>query len=86
MDFLVYCAALFAIYYVLNHSEILAKVRAALAPAVPPWIRKLFSCSFCLSFWLTFGVWAITPTGFGIILAAPVVVMFLSLVYDKLSK
>ena len=82
---LLYSTAVWFIFYMINHSELLQKVRAALFPALPKWLATLLACPICFCWWFTaalsFFWFGFTP----MILTAPVVTLFLDLAYLRLK-
>lgn len=56
--------ALWFVYFLINHAEVTAKVRAALFPALPTWLATLLACPLCLAFWTLCAIslfWGWTP-------------------------
>lgn len=82
---LIYSFTVWFAYYMLNHSELLQKVRVALFPALPLWLGNLLSCPLCFCWWFTSALclfwFGFTP----ILLTAPVVTLFLDLAYLRLK-
>ncbi len=80
-----YSLAIWFAFYMLNHSELLEKVRLALFPALPSWLGKVLSCPLCFCWWITAALsllwFGFTPT----LLTAPVMTLLLDLVYLRLK-
>lgn len=86
MTELVYLSlTLFFVFYMLNYSDILASLRAAVIPVLPKWISYPLSCALCFTFW-TMGALCFFWLGFvPALFAAPPAVLFLDLVYQRLK-
>lgn len=82
---LIYCFSLFFTYYLFNYAEITR------APA--SWIKGLLgaklsypiACSFCSAFWSTLALYILGWVPGFWVLVAPVIHLFIDLVYQKLS-
>lgn len=84
MDLLPYVLVIWFFFYLINYSLIFEKLRKAAMPALPQWTQTLISCAFCAGFWATvaFSLFTgFTPA----IFAAPPCMLFVDLVYRKLS-
>lgn len=82
---IIYCLCIFFVHYLINEASLFDKVRAYIYPKLPLWLQKSLNCGFCFAFWVS----AILSLLFGFdiytIMSAPVVVMYLSLTYQKLN-
>ena len=74
----------FLLFYLLNHSKILSKPREWCGRSLPKWLRGAFSCSLCFTFWLSLSLMFLGAADLVHVTAAPVLVMFLNLIYLKL--
>lgn len=82
---LFYSIAVFFLFWVINYSEILEKLRAAVFPVLPRWIGYPLSCSVCFSFWITGALCFFVSGVFPLVLTTPVCVMMLELIYLRLK-
>lgn len=81
---LLYCLQVYFVYYLLNHATMFDKVRAAILPALPWWLRELIECPFCVGFWVTFVLSLLVGFSY-LILCAPPVVLFMDAAYCRLK-
>lgn len=83
---LVYSLIVFSAFWVVNYSALLERIRLALFPALPRWLAYSLTCPVCFCFWTTgticFFWWGYTP----LIFTAPMTMLYLDLVYGKLTK
>lgn len=71
-------------FYLVNHADITAKVRAAVLSAIPGWMASLISCALCSSFWVLAAIslfTGFTPMLFWV----PPTVLFIDLAYRRLK-
>lgn len=76
--------AFWFVFYVVNYSTLLRRMRGPLYGRLPEWARTLLRCPLCTSFWVYVGVCAFsgyTP----LVLWVPPLVLIIDLVYRKLS-
>ncbi len=80
-----YAAAIWFAFFVINHAEITAKLRDALAPLAPSFLKRLLGCALCTGFWT---MSAITLyTGYTpLLLTVPVATLFIELTYLRLTS
>lgn len=80
-----YSLSLFWLFYLLNYAEISAR------PA--KWLKKVsgvkwgypLSCAMCFGFWATVFTWIVDWAPWWYLITAPVVHLFIDLIYSKLS-
>jgi hypothetical protein len=76
--------ALWLLYFLVNHAEMFRRLRTAVMPALPNWLRYPLECALCLPFWVL--VAASLLTGWTpMVLWVPPVVLGLDLCYRRLS-
>ncbi len=83
---LFYSLFLFYIHYLFNHSELLRKPREAVLPVLPKWLSYMLSCGFCMSTYISIICWYFFLLSYIYIFAAPVCVLFLNCLFEKLTE
>ncbi len=77
--------AIWFLFFLTNHATILGRLRTAIMPVLPGWMREMLQCAFCMAFWIlslfTLFVGA-TPM---IVLCPPCVLLF-EMVFQKLKQ
>lgn len=84
MELLFWVCALWFAYFLVNHAEMFARLRQAVMPALPGWIRYVLECAICFSFWILaalslFTGW--TP----LLVMCPPCVLFADLTFRRLK-
>jgi hypothetical protein len=80
-----YSFGIFFVHYLINHSEIFAKLRTAVFPCLPQLLVKAVSCGFCLSFWIMLAlslIYGFSPFLF----IVPVTVLFMDFGFQRLKR
>lgn len=83
--FFIFGFSIFFFFYLINYSEIFEKLRNAIFPVIPEFLRKMLQCSFCFSFWTM----VVTSFFIGVsllVLTIPVFTMFVDLLFKKLRQ
>jgi hypothetical protein len=75
---------LFFVHYLINHSEIFGGLRWFFRPHLPELLVKMLKCGLCLSFWVMLLAVFFFDAGF-LLFCVPVGVLFLDLIYHKLT-
>lgn len=85
-------------FYLINHAAIFSRLRAALAPLIPCWLKTLLKCPLCVSFWglilaqlLYLALWLFSAAslfvGFiPLAVICPPAVLFVELAYQRLKN
>lgn len=83
---ILYSLFCFAVFYLLNHSDLVKAPREWVYQRLPGWLAYSLSCAFCLTFWVSLGlaIWSGLPAG--IVLTAPPLVLLINLAYVRLSR
>ncbi len=81
---LINALAIWLAFFLVNHAELTARLRAAVMPVLPRWLATLVSCPLCASFWSLVAVSlfvGFTP----MVLLVPQVVLFIDLAFLRLK-
>lgn len=82
---ILFSLAFWFFFYLANHAKITEKIRNALSPVFPNWIKGAATCALCSSFWVlaAFSLF----TGFTpLLLWVPPATLFIDLTYQKLTE
>lgn len=81
-----YSLHLWFLYYLLNHAELTKSVGVFLKESLGRVFGYPISCPACLAWWVSFaGCWLFDLVSVEALFAAPVVVLFIELIYRKLN-
>jgi hypothetical protein len=85
ISFLFYCLYMFFAFYIGNHSPLTEELRQEWLPRFPHWMAYSYSCAFCFTFWVGLALNFFGPFN-PIVFAAPPVVLFINLAFERLKK
>lgn len=80
---LLYCLAVYFVFYLLNHAVMTEWLRKAIGPLAPRLLREMVSCGFCFTWWSTLALSLLVGFNY-FLLCAPPVVLFMDGIYRKL--
>lgn len=83
---LIYCLQLWFAFYIVNHSPILEEQREIWFPRLGYAVCYSISCAFCFTFWSTLALQFIFPGLEAFVLAAPPIVLFINLIFERLKN
>ncbi len=83
---LIYCLAIWSTFFFLNYAAISACPAAWLKKVLGPTVGYPLSCAYCYCGWISIGFWLMGVLNIPFLLAAPVIHLFIDLVYSKLSE
>lgn len=85
-DIVLYSLVIWFFFWLYNHSYILEKFRDCINSKLPFLIKYGIGCSFCFTFWVTLFLFIMTGLPLIFLFVAPVINLFIELIYQKLSK
>ena len=82
---LFYCLAIWFVFYVVNHSDLLAKPRSWIMPKLPWWLEYSVSCAICSTFWTSIVMFFVGVIPLIFVFVAPPVVLGMNLAFLRLK-
>lgn len=82
---LIYALTLFFFFYLLNYADITARPAQWLKQMLGPTLGYPLGCAFCWGWWVTAAFWAIGWAPLYLVFIAPVLHLFVDLVYTRLG-
>jgi hypothetical protein len=86
MELLIYCLSVYFLFFLVNYSLIFDAFRKQIENRSPEWFKTLVSCPLCFCWWFSLVVCFFFTSISLVLFAAPVVNMFLDMIYHKLKK
>jgi hypothetical protein len=72
-------------FYLINHARLFDRLRAALSPLLPGWLKSLLHCPLCVCFWAMSALSLFTGW-IPLIVLAPPCTLFIELAFQKLRN
>lgn len=85
-DFMLYCLFVWFWFFLINHAVLLMPLSGWLKDRLPGYVIYSLECPLCFAWWLSAACWSCLDLPGLYVFAAPVVNLFLGLIYDRLSE
>lgn len=86
MNLVLYSLFMWFWFFVFNHAILLMPLTQAFKERLPGYLAYSLECPFCFTWWAGVALWSLGLLPDAWVFTAPVINLFLSLVYDRLSE